>query len=88
MSHRYGSWCLQTNIKSSEFEILQNELKSDDYDKTFSHVEKERDVEISTDNMLDFCYRLDENETPCRYRLKNIDILIPNYKENVNYFLN
>lgn len=44
---------------------------------------EEDEVKILIENMLEFCYELDDNETPARYRLKHIDKIIQNYQENV-----
>jgi hypothetical protein len=40
---------------------------------------------IEIENIFEFCYELDENEKPERYRLKYLEKIIPNYKEKVTY---
>lgn len=82
MSHRYGSRSLPTRIKANEYEVLRKELNSSDhYDRKFNFEEKDYNIQI--ENMFEICYELDDNETPARYRLRHIDKIIQNYKENV-----
>ncbi|RNA01260.1 NACHT and WD repeat domain-containing 2-like, partial [Brachionus plicatilis] len=81
LSHRYGSRSLPTRIKANEYEVLRKELNSSDhYDRKFNFEEK--DYKIQIENMFEICYELDDNETPARYRLRHIDKIIQNYKEN------
>ncbi|RNA01612.1 NACHT and WD repeat domain-containing 2-like, partial [Brachionus plicatilis] len=83
LSHRYGSRSLPTRIKANEYEILLKELNSsNDYDKTFNFDDEENKINFRIENMLVFCYDLDDNETPARYKLKHIDKIIKNFKEN------
>ncbi|RNA30370.1 NACHT and WD repeat domain-containing 2-like, partial [Brachionus plicatilis] len=83
LSHRYGSRSLPTRVKANEYEILLKELNSsNDYDKTFNFDDEENKINFKIENMLELCYELDDNETPARYRLKHIDKIIQNFKEN------
>jgi hypothetical protein len=78
LSHRYGSRVLPTRIIADEYQILKIEmLANPNFDLNF-----EIDG-LKTDDILDHCYKLDENEIPFRYRLLNISLLIPNYNEKV-----
>lgn len=75
---------MPTRIKSNEFEILLNESSNLSLDEiNFFH--KDSQIEISIQNIILNCYELDDNESPARYRLKQIDKLIPNYNENVSF---
>jgi len=98
LSHRYGACVLPTRILAKEYELIRNELNSirDQYDLTYKFDEKEylqsQNVEeeranyriIEIENIFEFCYELDENEKPARYRLKYLDRIIPEYKEKVS----
>lgn len=81
LSHRYGSRCLPTRIKANEYEILRKELSENlnVYEKKFYF--EDPDI-IQIDNMLEFCYVLDDNETPARYRLINRKKLLNDMNKN------
>ena len=74
---------LPTRILSNEFDILMKEIQEnlDIYNDyiVFKHAEKA----IETENLVKFCYNLDENEVPHRYRLLSISRIIPDYKNGV-----
>jgi len=100
LSHRYGACVLPTRILANEYEIIRNELDAikDQFDLTYKFDEREyletqnADEEertsyrmIEIENIFEFCYELDENEKPERYRLKYLEKIIPDYKEKVTY---
>jgi hypothetical protein len=83
LSHRYGSRVLPTRILADEYQVLKTEtLTNPHFDLTFEI----NDLKIN--DILDHCYRLDENEIPFRYRLLNLNSIISNYNEKVfcNHF--
>lgn len=86
LSHCYGSRSLPSRIVDKEFRLFQEELRQnkDSIDLKFEFDDKERDIHLKTDNILEFCYELDENQIPPKYRLKNLDRLLPKYNSNVN----
>lgn len=43
-------------------------------------------LNLDVPNIIDYCYKLDENEVPSKYRLQNINILIHGYTQNVCNF--
>ncbi len=47
--------------------------------------QKENYRMIDIENIFEFCYELDENEKPARYRLKYIEKVVPDYQEKVTY---
>ena len=84
LSHRYGRICLPTRIVASEFELIRSEIKTkfkNDFDLSFSYKYGEYLVEL--ENILDYCYELDENEEPSRYRLKFLNKIFPNLNHKV-----
>lgn len=84
LSHRYGSRGLPERILSTEFDLLRSEVKnnSDTINMKFSYNE-DPDAAIEVDNLLEYCYELDENELPCRYRLIRLEKCFPNYNPKV-----
>lgn len=86
MSHRYGSISLPTRIIKEEYELFESELKKvkDSFDLEF--VFEKDDVKMNVDNLFEYCYELDENEIPARYKLKHLDATIPGYDQKVNSF--
>ena len=92
LSHRYGARCLPTRILSKEYDIFRNELDSsrdsnDNSDMGFKYKEVGHSEYFEIQNLFEFCYELDENEIPSRYKLKRIDEIIPEYDEKVNIIL-
>ena len=84
LSHRYGRICLPTRIVATEFELIRSEIKTkltNDFDLSFSYKYGEDLVEL--ENILDYCYELNENEEPSRYRLKFLNHIFPNLNHKV-----
>jgi hypothetical protein len=74
---------LPTRIVADEFEKLKTELyKFKEIDLTFNYKYGENLIELK--NIMEYCYELDENEKPARYRLKYLNRLFPtiNHKES------
>lgn len=86
MSHRYGTRSLPTRIIAKEYHTMKKELNEhhhfDDTDLSFS-VDKSIDDkrQFMLKNLFLDCYELDMNEIPFRYKLKELDKLMPNYNE-------
>jgi hypothetical protein len=84
---------LPTRIIAREFEILRDELKNlNDIDLKFTHtVKSEMELDLNyvldIDNILEYCYELNENETPARYRLKHLDRIFEGYNDRVKYII-
>ena len=89
ISHRYGKRALPTRIIAREYEVLQKELNSnrhfDECDLNYTSDENMSRKVISK-NLFEDCYELDNNEIPYRYKLKQMDIIIPDYNEKVYRF--
>ena len=87
LSHRYGTRCLPTRIIAKEYEILQQEIKNggsfkeDDLNFKYDDPLEKRNMRV--ENLFDNCYELDLNEIPARYKLKQLDNIIPNYNQKV-----
>ena len=81
LSHRYGTVCLPTRIVKTEFEKLKNEINKMQIDVTFSYKFKEESIEI--ENIMEYCYELDNNEDPARYRLKYLYKIFPKINRKV-----
>jgi hypothetical protein len=83
LSHRYGSRDLPTRILADEFKILKDEMKTNPtFDISYKY--ESSVCMIEKDDIIDHCYQLDENEIPFRYRLKNINKIIPDYLQKVS----
>lgn len=77
MSHQCGARRLPYRIELKEFEIFKSEAEySDILDKIGKNI-------LSFCELFQSCYEIDHNEQQPQYKLKNIDEIIPNYKENV-----
>lgn len=77
MSHRYGSRMLPLEILKDEFENIRNHL---------THIEfvyQSDYLNIKTSNLLDYCYKLDENQVPNVYRLLDINAIVPGFDYEV-----
>ena len=83
LSHRYGTRCLPSRILATEYEIFRNELKNNQHfsEDELSFIDETREMNLK--NLFENCYNLDENEIPSRYKLIELDSLIPKYNEKV-----
>ena len=74
---------MPTRIVATEFEIIRSEIKkfTNEFDLSFSFKYGENLVEL--ENILDYCYELDDNEKPSRYRLKFLNKIFPNLNHKV-----
>lgn len=50
----------------------------------FSFSYKSDELNLDIENIFEFCYELDENEIPARYRLKQLDRVFQNFTDKVN----
>lgn len=86
LSHRYGTRSLPTRIIRREYEIFKSEIEANSelklLDFSFSYDNKE-EISLNISNLFEFCYQLDENEIPARYRLKHMDKIIPSFNDKV-----
>lgn len=83
LSHKYGTRMLPTNILDSEFEILKQEINSSDNNRYIDLLKYEnKENNLKLDNILDYCYKKDENVTPNRYCLLSKNKLIPINSDN------
>ena len=68
-------------INEQEFKMLNLQLKNQAIDCSFEyHDPSKRDIKVFIKNLVENCYRLDENEVPKKYRMLNIDEILPDYK--------
>ena len=85
MSHRYGTRCLPTRVIAKEFETLRNELKENEHfrpdELSFQADDPDTERKFLIENLLENCYELDMNEIPHRYKLKELEKIIPKYNE-------
>jgi hypothetical protein len=85
MSHRYGSRSLPTRIIAKEYDTMLKEIREhghfDESEISFSYENSENNRNFDLKNLLEDCYELDMNEIPYRYKLKELDKLIPDYNE-------
>ena len=79
MSHRYGNKFLLPEVKQADFIAIRNEINNLNLDNTYKGIS-----EIS--NLLEHCYKLDENQIPGVYRLLSIEEIINGYDPNVISF--
>ncbi len=88
MSHRYGTRCLPTRIIYKEYEILKHEINEHKHfsDTDLSFICDDPKRMMSLKNLFEDCYELDMNEIPFRYKLKELDKIIPNFNEKVFFF--
>jgi hypothetical protein len=85
LSHRYGYRSLPERVLATEFDILADQLKSDqfDMDYTFKYEGDDPHANLNLDNLLDFCYKLNENELPPRRNLIPLEDVFENYTPKV-----
>ena len=85
MSHRYGNRGLPTHIICDEFKLLKDEMKTNpNLNLNFKY--DSNVFVIDTEDIVEFCYQIDENEIPFHFRLKNINKIIHNYVQKVNCY--
>ena len=85
MGHRYGSRGLPTTIFSAEYELLKDEMKTNP-NLNLNFKFESSVCKIDQEDIVDYCYQMDENEIPFHYRLKNINKIIPGYIQKVRNF--
>ena len=82
LSHKYGQRFLKEKILESEFLALKSEIsKNKNIDIGLNY--KSGPIRLKTDDLMEYCYRLDENEIPRCYKLLNINNLIQGYSLQV-----
>lgn len=92
MSHRYGSISLPTRIIKGEYELFSQEMEAykeildlsfvyDNIDDPMDSDQKKPQINIK--NLFEYCYELDENEIPARYKLKHVDRILNDYDSKV-----
>ena len=78
LSHRYGSRGLPTTILAEEFKLLKDEMITNpDIDLTFQYESNVFKTQLN--DLIDYCYQIDENEIPFKYRLKSISKIVTNF---------
>ena len=91
LSHRYGSRPLPTRILTKEYLIFTEELKNnaDQLDISFDAKEiMETDkIALKVENLFEYCYELDENEIPSRYKLKDLEHIFTTYNPKVKLMI-
>ena len=78
LSCRIGNRLLPTSIPEEEFKEIINFLQNKDLKLNLDS------LEISTKNIFDLCYKLDNNETPKFYKLLDITTILPAFKDSVS----
>jgi hypothetical protein len=86
LSHRYGSRGLPTTILADEYKLLKDEMKTNP-SLNLSFKYESSAFNIDQEDIVDYCYQIDENEIPFHYRLKNISKIIPGYIQKVRVFI-
>ncbi len=88
MSHRYGFRSLPERVIAQEYELLRNQLENfkHEIDLSFKY-NKEENASLDIENIFEFCYELDGNENPARYRLKHLEKVFSNYNQKVCFHL-
>ncbi len=77
LSHKYGNKFLLPAIKEEEFVALKGEIVAAGLDNGFTG------SCVSTRDLIEVCYRLDENQVPSVYRLLSTEEIIEGYNPNV-----
>lgn len=89
LSHKYGNVFLPERIESEEFEKLNLEitsnisLREDLKDNLISKLDSQ--LVVTNFDLLKFCYELDNNSIPARYRLKGLDKILKEYDDSLDY---
>lgn len=86
MSNSYGQPDLPTKILADEFEILKEEIENNFDDELDFKYKSQTNENLCLDvkNILEYCYKLDENEVPFQYKLLNINKLINRFDQKVD----
>jgi hypothetical protein len=79
LSHRYGARSLPERIIAKEFDILVSEAKSGGIDLAFDYDNEDDDLDLNIENLLDYCYMLNDNETPPRRVLIPLEDVFKTY---------
>jgi len=82
LSHKYGNKFLLPAIAFNEFKALKNEILTENFDNCFTG------ACVSTNDLIGFCYKLDENQVPSVFRLLSIEDIIEGYNPDVSVTLN
>ena len=73
---------MPTTIIEDEYKLFKDEMKTNpNFSLSFKY--ESNVCKIDQDDIVDYCYQIDENEIPFHYRLKNISKIIPNYVQKV-----
>ena len=71
-----------TTIEEHQFNLLKDEMKTNpEIDVSFKYESNVFNIEI--DDIIDYCYQIDENEIPFKYRLKNINKIVTGFVQKV-----
>ena len=82
LSHKYGQRFLHSIIEENEFNAIKNEInKNNNIDISLNY--KSGSVKLQVNDLLEYCYKLDENEIPKCYKLLNINQIIQGYSLQV-----
>ncbi len=89
LSHKYGNIFLPERIESEEFKKIHLEISSDP--KINDVLNENLILKLANQtvknnlDLLQFCYELDNNSIPARYRLKSLDKIIKDYDDSLDY---
>lgn len=93
MSHRYGAIGLPTRIIKEEYELFAKEIEAykEALDLSFHYDEKDDShldgaalmPVVDIENLFEYCYELDDNEIPARYKLKHLDRVFTGFDHKV-----
>ena len=82
MGNRYGHLSIPFEIPKEEFETLIKNLKHCESDLKFNS----KETSFKCENLLEFCYKLDENSFNICYKLNEFGELFSNYKDDVSVY--
>lgn len=75
-----GKRCLPYKIELEEFKVLRYGTKFiDAKELRFYFKNPENNIIFGTDDLLDLCYELDENDSPSTFKLRCLNNIIPGF---------
>lgn len=78
LSHKYGKCYLPTVIPEREFKLIEEEIKN------LSNIDNSYNArKLKINDLLNYFYKFDKNESPFCYKLIDKDLVIPGFDVEV-----
>jgi hypothetical protein len=79
LSERYGAANLPIQIDIEEYKMIKSEILASLADDLKFKFESEK-FNLEIEDIMDHCYKIDENVMPCVYKLLDLEAIIPGFE--------